>query len=447
MIDHREEIRRLVSEVPDEPTHCEFKRDLGYRTKKEKGELVKDVSSFANIDLDALGGYGYIIFGVAPDGEIVGVENLPGDPPSELRGVINGYLDRPILFKYITCEVDDGTSGSGLLAALVIPDSRRRPHVVSRELTEQQQKKTKTWLRRGEVWVRRTGGRELATAEDIDMMYEGKLRTLVEAAVKPISEVVARLERDVSEMRSAVPDLSLRFAVWDADEPLQETLPTAVVGNLISSESWDEAQKLLHMAKKKAAADHPNNIAFGPVYPKLTGKASSEDYREYAELLQQWMAEVEDLSLFELLLLNTGQSVAEDVEVVLEVPTVLRPQEELPEKPELPTNSYFGAHMRAPVLSSANKQNFPDSLFGPYVEESRSLYGGDGITRISWEVGRLYHGRLLTSRSYDDDVEGLLFSTKGYRELLNKVGGTAQIPYTIHAANLKAPVQGALAIK
>lgn len=176
---HREEIQRLVAEAPDEPTYCEFKRELGYRTKKEKAELVKDISSFANIDLEALGGYGYLIFGVAPDGEVVGIGNLSGDPPSELRRAVNGSLSRPLLFEYITCEVDDGTGGMKRVAAVVVADSQRRPHVVSKEVTEQQGKKTTFWLRVGEVWVRKTGGRELATAEDLDAMYEGKLRSLV----------------------------------------------------------------------------------------------------------------------------------------------------------------------------------------------------------------------------------------------------------------------------
>ena len=35
---HREEIRRLVTAAPDEPTYCEFKKKLSYATPKEKGE-------------------------------------------------------------------------------------------------------------------------------------------------------------------------------------------------------------------------------------------------------------------------------------------------------------------------------------------------------------------------------------------------------------------------
>ena len=50
---HRDQIRRLVAEAPDEPAHCEFKKVLSYATPKEKAELIKDVSAFANADLEA----------------------------------------------------------------------------------------------------------------------------------------------------------------------------------------------------------------------------------------------------------------------------------------------------------------------------------------------------------------------------------------------------------
>jgi len=126
----------LVAEAPDEPTYCEFKKVLSYASKKEKGELVKDVSSFANADLEALGGYGYIIFGISDDGNVVGIEGLTGDPPSEIRQIVNGHLDRPIVFEYVTCEVDDESGGSQRVSAIIVPDSRRRPHVVSREIKE-----------------------------------------------------------------------------------------------------------------------------------------------------------------------------------------------------------------------------------------------------------------------------------------------------------------------
>jgi hypothetical protein len=89
---HGEQIRRLVAEVPDEPTYCEFKEALSYGTPKNNGELVKDVSPFANTDLEALGGHGYIISGVSDGGRVVGIANSAGDPSSAARQIVNGNL-------------------------------------------------------------------------------------------------------------------------------------------------------------------------------------------------------------------------------------------------------------------------------------------------------------------------------------------------------------------
>ncbi len=448
MRDHREEIRRLVAEAPDEPTYCEFKRELGYRTKKEKGELVKDVSSFANIDLEALGGYGYLIFGVAPDGEIVGIGDLPGDPASELRKVVNGHLDRPVLFEYLTCEVHDGGSPGTArrVAAVVVTDSKRRPHVASREVKERLGNKDKFWLREGQVWVRKTGGRELATAEDLDAMYEGKLRGLVEEATRPLREAVAGLERDLSDLRGVAPDLAFGFAAPGAEGPSGEGSPFPVLSSAISPETWEEAKNLLHMAETRATASHPNNVAFGSSYPRLAGGGSSRDYADYAARLRGWMEKVRDLAILEFTLSNTGQAVAEDVEVVLEVPAALRPEEELPEKPEIPTSSMTDAFRNPPVLHFATKQNSPDALIGPEVEEAREPGPESGTIRVRWEVGRLYHGRPLTSRSDEDDIEGLLVSATACRRALEEAG-EVRLPYTIHAANLRLPVRGFLVLK
>jgi hypothetical protein len=63
---------------------------------------------------------------------------------------------------------------------------------------------------------------------------------------------------------------------------------------------------------------------------------------------------------------------------------------------------------------------------------------------VRWEVGRLYHGRLLVTRSDEDGIEGLLMSAEGYRRALGEAGGEVRLPYTIHAANLRVPARGNL---
>lgn len=248
---HREEIRRLVAEAPDEPTYCEFKEEFLYTTKKDKGELVKDVSSFANTDLEALGGYGYIIFGVSNDGRVVGLGSTPGDPASDTRKIVNGHLDRQIVFEYITCEVEDKVGGKKQVAAIVLPDSRRRPHVASRNITERLNNRDKFYLREGEVWVRKTGGRELAIAEDIDAMYEGKLRRLVDDKVRPLQERIEQLERDLRKQARMVPELGFGFSDLGGAGPSTEGRPYPVLGNLID---LAKARKEIAWATEQASA-------------------------------------------------------------------------------------------------------------------------------------------------------------------------------------------------
>lgn len=439
---HREEIRRLVAEAPDEPTYGEFKQTLSYATKKEKGELVKDISSFANADLEALGGYGYIVFGIANDGRVVGAEGLTGDPPSEIRQIVNGRLDQPVDFEYVTCEVDDKDGGKKRVAAVVVPDSTRRPHVTSREIKEQVNGRDKFWLRAREVWVRKTGGRELATAEDLDVTYEGTLRRLVASRVRPLEEAVVWLDRDLADMKSATPELSFGFATPDGVEPAEEGTAQPLTGYVISSSSWKETRQLLEMADKISVAGSPQNVAFGSDWPSLPTGGTAAEYTEYAARLRGWMQIVERLLVLEFTLSNTGQSTAEDIEIILEGPSALRPGASLPEKPDPP-----GTWPLPDVHLPVTKQNYPESLIGPHVHILGDPKFEDTF-RVRWEIGKPYHGRPLTTSIDEDDLEGLLVSEAGLRVVASRTGNSGvELQYTIHAGNLREPVRGTLVLR
>jgi hypothetical protein len=347
----RAEIRRLVAEAPDEPTYCELKEKLSYSTKKEKGELVKDVSSFSNADLEVLGGYGYIIFGVSNDGRVVGIGDIPGDPSAEARQIVNGHLDRAVNFEYVTCEVDDKAGGTKRVAAIVVPDSRRRPHVVSREIKENLNNRDKFWLRKGEVWVRKTGGRALATAQDLDEIYEGKLRRLVDDQVRPLQERVQLLEGDLREQRSTVPELGFGFAVAGSRDPSPRGRPYPVLNSLIDVSLVDDevswAEKQIQI-KKAEMRPYSSAVTLGP---------SVRDYERYKEELGQWLVKLENLLVVDFVLVNTGRGPAEDVEVVLEVPVQLRPSDELPDRPRRPKTISLAPVELIPTCSLPHSRN------------------------------------------------------------------------------------------
>jgi hypothetical protein len=338
---HREQIRKLVAEPPDEPTYCEFKEKLSYANKKEKGELVKDVSSFANADLEAFGGYGYMIFGVSNDGRIVGIGDVSGDPPSDARQIINDHLERAVIFEYVTCEVDDKAGGKKRVAAIVVPDSRRRPHVASKAITERLNNRDKFWLRKGEIWVRKAGGRELATAEDIDTMYEGKLRRLVDDQVRPLEQRVELIEQDLRERTRAIPKVGFGFSVPKSREPAQEIVPYPVLGNLVEG---DRVEEQIESARKRAvevAETPPLASKFMPVSPPVVGP-TAEEYEGYAQSLHKWFIEVQDLYFVDFVFANTGGAPAEDMQVVMQMPAVLKPRNKLPVRPAEPSGDPYG---------------------------------------------------------------------------------------------------------
>jgi hypothetical protein len=171
----------------------------------------------------------------------------------------------------------------------------------------------------------------------------------------------------------------------------------------------------------------------------------ARDFEEYVRELETWLRELEDFLVVEFVIANTGRAPAEDVEVVVEAPAELRPSEELPEMPDRPRaftlSTYRSTEAGAPQIPPS-KQTSPDSLIGP------SLYGigAPGGVDAVWEVGKLYHGRPLFTHSDVEEVGGLLISARGYRELLSRAGGTVDLRYTVHAANVPDALRGVLTL-
>jgi hypothetical protein len=388
--------------------------------------------------LEALGGYGYIVFGVSDEGRIVGVEGLVGDPPSEIRQIVNVHLHRPVGFEYLTCEVDDKAGGTKRVATIVVPDSRRRPHVVSWEIKERRSDREIFWLREREVWIRKTGGRELATAEDLDTMYEGKLRRLVDEQVRPLQQRVERLERDLRERTNAVPKLGFGFAVPNSGEPAQEARPYPVLGNLIKADATKIKEKVESARKQAVEAREMRSFA-------SSFKPTAGDYESYAQELQEWFIAVQDLFFVDFLFANAGGVPAEDVQVILAMPTALKPGITEPVRPRQPSIKTSSAVGLVPPISSVRSsiQPRPDRIIGPSIVSKNA----SGRAQAIWEIPKLYHDRPLFTRSKVDPTHkrtGLLISGSGLRTLQAEGNGGARLDYTVRAANVPEALRGIL---
>ena len=442
---HRQRVYDLAQEPPDEPTYCELKREFAYKTNGENAELVKDIVSFANTPLEHHGGFGYLIFGVAQDGGIVGVADpLPDDPPSEIRNLLNKYLERPVYFEFVTTHVEDHSGEKKRLAAVVVPNSRRRPHMISRELQEQQGKKTRFFLRKREVWVRKAGGRELATAEDMDAMYEAHLLSAARDATEPLARRVEDLESELARLKSSSPEPCFGVALPGEREPVQEAAVRPAVEILFTREaargladelSWaTRLQERSEKERRQRESEMPIRIL-----RDSRGSLDPRSYAEYRENLKVWLNEFRDFVMVELALSNTGEVPAEDVSVEVEIPQELSCRVELPmEKPERPVNTY-APNIRATMPRIAfSKQSAPEALIGPEFDHDRRL--------AIWEVGRLYHGRPVRTASEPEYVEGILLDREPFERAASEEG-VVELRYTIRAANLRRPVEGVLRLR
>jgi hypothetical protein len=310
--------------------------------------------------------------------------------------------------------------------------------MISRELQQQQGRKSRFLLRKGEVWVRKAGGRQLATAEDIDAMYEAKLLSVARDAAEPLNQRIEILERELARLKSALPTLSFGVALPGEPEPAQEAPVRPANEVLFTQEEFEELVAELAWAKERAqrARQERNAGSMLGFSTRLSSGPSPQEYMDYGENLEGWLHQLRGFVMVELALSNTGEVPAEDVSVEIEIPPELSARKDLPrEKLERPVDTFIRSFRTPSLRYTRSKQNAPEDLLGPAFDHDRRL--------AVWEIGRLYHGRPVRTDSHEESVSGLLLDRAPFERLASE-RDSVQLPYTLRAANLRRPVEGTL---
>ncbi len=320
------------------------------------------------------------------------------------------------------------------LAAVVVPNSRRRPHVVSRELQEQQGRKAKFLLREGEVWVRNAGGRTRATAEDMDAMYEARLLSATRDATEPLARRIGDLEGELGRLRQAAPEPCFGVALPVGRQPGQEAEVRPATEILFTPAGLRSIAADISWARKRAEKERAQQTARGFSAGVRLGPGPDE-FEGYARGLEDWLDGLRRFVMVQLALSNTGEVPAEDLSVEIEIPPEISCRAELPvEKPERPRDFRIvslGTPSTGPMIAARR----PDDLIGPDLDHDSRL--------AVWEVERLYHGRPVRTDSDPDYVNGLLLDREPFERAAGE-GGSVYLRYTIRAANLRRPVEGTL---
>ena len=135
-----------------------------FYSNEKKHDLIKDVVSFANnINVKNK----YIIFGIVNStGEIKGVEPKSLLDISDIIDFLRVYVE-----PFVEVELDSFEYQGVTIAYLTILSSNTdRPYVIKKEY----QKRSITYLRQGEIYIRKGASNFIACRADIDEIYANK---------------------------------------------------------------------------------------------------------------------------------------------------------------------------------------------------------------------------------------------------------------------------------
>lgn len=169
----------------EEDDRLDYKLSVDGSSEKEWLSLTKDISAFAN----TFGGY--LLVGVRNnDRSPVGLDTAVATTLSDSNNIqqkVNRYLEPQIG----TLRTKQFTFEGKLLVGIFIPRSSDCTHVISKDGAFEHPSGGKvTLLRKGTVYVRRSGGNHLADSRDIDQLLNRRLDYFRESLLAKIAKVV-----------------------------------------------------------------------------------------------------------------------------------------------------------------------------------------------------------------------------------------------------------------
>ncbi len=175
----------FLAEYAEEDDLVDYKLTLDIHSEKAWLELTKDVSAFANTH------GGYLFFGIGDNEKKI--EAIPKKVADTLKDAnkvlqkINRHLEPHITGLRSKIYIID----KNRVGLLYIPQSVGRTHVVSKDgVFMHPSGKTKTQLRRGTFYVRRSGGNHLGDSRDLDDITERRIDQFRSALLDKVAKVV-----------------------------------------------------------------------------------------------------------------------------------------------------------------------------------------------------------------------------------------------------------------
>lgn len=381
---------------------------------EEKGELLKDILAFANFfrRTDA-----YILTGVTEDKEIIGITEDIDD--AQLQQFVNSKTQRQVHFLYYAVQCDHKKVG-----VIHIP-IQPRPLYLLKDFGR---------LKKGAVYLRRGSSTSEATPDEIAQMgsqFESNQE------FKPSLEVLfgnglQAFKIRTSSLKRIMTDKVTLLDAYKKKYPLLE-IPTI--------ENQDNLSEMLQAMVapfasllQEASPENYNNYL----------KKCYDDYNKYLDALQEYEDNNGYIIECPLILKNTGNAPAEDVDVFLHFPDGLNlyKRRDVPKKPEEPPEPMPQSDFAAKQFDFLNPSiHFPLSIphAGPLNVPPPNV-SSPGIKKthsyeVDFSVKKVKHNQF-------EELSGL-FTDIGR----DNKPRSFQIDYRINAYNVPNEIYGQISIE
>lgn len=204
-----DEIKQLLAKYPEQPKF-DWKESLDLSNEVTKSHFVKDIVAFGNSHGEETG---YILYGVDPDREnpILGLSKTFDD--ANLQELVKSKLDKHINFLYHETLV-----GNDRVGVAIIPRSFSRPHMIRVDFGI---------LKEGQIPIRKGSSNQIATGEDLALMfYDPKRVEAIDFEKTIVRQMIIEGKYPLSSIALKTLDLARRMG----DEETAEWLEQELVG-------------------------------------------------------------------------------------------------------------------------------------------------------------------------------------------------------------------------
>jgi len=256
----------------EEDNRLDYKETLDVTSEKHWFELTKDVSAFANTH------GGYLVFGVNDSTKkVVGLSRKVAEKIKDVN-ILHQKFNRHLEPKIIGLRSKEFKIDKLPIVVIYIPQSVGMTHMISKNgIFTFESSKTKTLLRKGTFYVRRSAGNHLGDSRDLSDLIERRIDQFRDALLDKVAKVVqSPASSDVFILSKDAEDKEAkRFIIEDSPE----SIPIKGMSFTVAPESVEEKIAAWSVLSRGSSESLPSPVVLWRWYADRSKIKVSENHR------------------------------------------------------------------------------------------------------------------------------------------------------------------------